>query len=309
MVPFSEHSDWIFEHSTPNEIHDLHSPLTLPTWNEQGSAASSPGVQNILQWLWHQNDTAGWSGASGGGLSTSALALLHPGSGSTSSSVDPAATEAPTLTVASNALTVTEGGSVALPISVTPAVQGDPTAVTIKGLTNYETITDNLDHQVFSGSTVILSAAEVNSGLTLASSYSGPGHPVNTLSATATEIIDHHAVTSAPGTIVVTDPPATSGSTGTGSSGNALTLQVSGDNLNGTDPLIEVFVDGHQVGNSTYTITADHASGQTQTITINSNFDPTVAHQVQIKFINDSWDGTAWWTNGTAPDGHDVNVY
>src|SRR5262249_21775417 len=36
---------------------------------------------------------------------------------------------------------------------------------------------------------------------------------------------------------------------------------------------------------------------------IAGNFDPTVAHQVQVKFINDNWDGT-----GTT-DGHDVNVY
>jgi parallel beta-helix repeat protein len=82
---------------------------------------------------------------------------------------------------------------------------------------------------------------------------------------------------------------------------------VSGDQYNG-DPQIEVFVDGQQVG-GTYTVTADHASGQTQTITITGNFDPTVAHQVQVEFVNDAWDGTSWWSNGSGADGHDRNVY
>jgi hypothetical protein len=119
---------------------------------------------------------------------------------------------------------------------------------------------------------------------------------------------------------VPADPPAISGGTSTGgtasggtttggtstggttTSGNPLTLVVTGDNMAGTDPQIEVFVDGQQVGNSTYTITADHALGQTQTITINGNFDPMAAHQVQIQFINDNWDGQLG-------DGHDINAY
>ncbi len=125
---------------------------------------------------------------------------------------------------------------------------------------------------------------------------------------------------------VPADPPATAGTgtsgtstSGTGTSGtttsgtttssgsNALTLQVSGDQYNG-DPQIEVFVDGQQIG-GTYTVTADHSSGQTQTITIAGNFNPTVAHQVQVEFVNDAWDGTPWWSEGISPDGHDRNVY
>src|SRR5581483_10045688 len=212
--------------------------------------------------------------------------------------------QAPSVTITSNALTVTEGGSIALPISVSPAAQGDPLAVVIKGLASYETLTDGFDHHVFSGDTVTLTGAEVASGLTLTSNYMGPGHPVTTLSVTAAELMDHHVLTSAPQTITVTDPPAASGS----STGNPLTLQVSGDNLNGADPQFQVLVDGHQVG-GTFTVTADHAAGQTQTVTINGNFDPLTAHQVQVQFINDGWDGTSWWTNGTPPDGHDVNLY
>jgi hypothetical protein len=171
-------------------------------------------------------------------------------------------------------------------------------------LKSYESITDALDGQTFTGKSVTLSAAEVNSGLFLASDYTGMGHPVNTLTMIATETIDHHILTSAPQSIVVTDPPADGASS---TSSNSLTLQVSGDEYNG-DPQIQVFVDGQQVG-GTYNITADHSSGQMQTIQIAGNFDPSVAHQVQVKFVNDAWDGTSWWSNGSGPDGHDLNVY
>jgi predicted xylan-binding protein with Ca-dependent carbohydrate-binding module/parallel beta helix pectate lyase-like protein len=297
------HSDWIFEHSTLHDHHDLQSSIPAPPSSESGWTPSGDGLLGLLKALWHQSDIPSGSGSSG--LATSQLALLHPSAQVSGSGPSP---QAPNLTIGSDALTVTEGGSIALPISVTPTTQGDPVAVTITGLASYETLTDGLDHHVFSGNTVVLTGAEVASGLTLTSNYMGPDHPVNTLSITASELIDHQVVTSAAQTIVVTDPPATSTSTATTSSGNPLTLQVSGDNLNGTDPQFQVFVDGQQVG-STYAVTADHTAGQTQTITINGNFDPLAAHQVQIKFINDGWDGTSWWTNGTGPDGHDVNLY
>jgi hypothetical protein len=80
-------------------------------------------------------------------------------------------------------------------------------SVTIGGLTSYETLTDNLDQTVFSGNSVTLSAAEVNSGLTLSSSYTGTGHPANNLTFSASDSTQSGAVTSAPQTIVVTDPP------------------------------------------------------------------------------------------------------
>jgi hypothetical protein len=80
-----------------------------------------------------------------------------------------------------------------------------------------------------------------------------------------------------------------------------LDLHVSGDMYKG-DPQIQVLVDGKQVG-GTYDITAHHSQGQTQEVTINGPFDSTMAHQVQITFVNDAWDGTA------AADGHDRNVY
>jgi hypothetical protein len=91
---------------------------------------------------------------------------------------------------------------------------GDNVSVTISGLPRYETITDNLDHKTFSGSSVTLTAAEVNSGLSLSSSYHGHGHPTATLTVTAHDATGT-PVTSAAQTITVKDPPATTTSSGT----------------------------------------------------------------------------------------------
>jgi hypothetical protein len=60
---------------------------------------------------------------------------------------------------------------------------------------------------------VTLSAAEVNSGLTLISHYRGSGHPVATLTVTATDSVGGQSATAAPQAITVTDPPATGSST------------------------------------------------------------------------------------------------
>ena len=117
--------------------------------------------------------------------------------------------ETPLLTLGSNALTVNAGGSVALPISVAPFDADDTVSVTISGLAGYETVTDNLDQTTFSGNSITLSAAEVNSGLALHSSYGGSDHPVNTLTITASNTRAGEVATSAPQSIVVTDPPAT----------------------------------------------------------------------------------------------------
>ncbi len=116
--------------------------------------------------------------------------------------------ETPTLTLGSTALTVNAGASVALPVSVAGFDVDDAVTVTIGGLTNYETITDTLDKKTFSGSSITLTAAEVNSGLSLQSSYVGTDHPVNTLTITASNTTAGESTTSAPQTITVTDPPA-----------------------------------------------------------------------------------------------------
>ncbi|MBN9581738.1 MAG: phosphoesterase [Afipia sp.] len=121
-------------------------------------------------------------------------------------SIGPAA-EAPTLTLGSSAITVNAGGSVPLPISVTATDADDTVSVTISGLTSYETVTDALDKTVFSGNSVTLTAAQINSGVSLQSTYGGTDHPVNTLTVTASNTTPDETAASAPQTIVVTDPP------------------------------------------------------------------------------------------------------
>jgi hypothetical protein len=114
------------------------------------------------------------------------------------------------LTIAESALTVDAGGSVALPIHVTPSTGGDDTTVTITGLMSYESLTDHLDGKTFTGASVMLTAAEVNSGLSLASNLDptlAAAQPVNTLSVTTSEAFGQHVLTSATQAIVVTDPP------------------------------------------------------------------------------------------------------
>jgi hypothetical protein len=299
------HSDWMFDHSLSHHLNtsaDPHSTTSTDTSQITQQTQTDPAV-SVAKALWHHTD-----GSTGGGALATQGSSGSPGSSNAGSS-----TASPALKITANALTVNAGGSVALPVSVSSSNSNSLTSVTISGLANYETVTDHLDGKTFTpdaNGSMTLSAAEVNSGLTLASSYTGTGQPTNTLTVTATETIGHHSLTSASQTIAVTDPPATTGSATSGaasSSGNTLSLQVSGDQYNG-DPQIEVFVDGQQIG-GTYTVTADHASGQTQTITITGNFDPTVAHQVQVQFVNDAWDGTNWSANGGNADGHDRNVY
>jgi hypothetical protein len=267
-------SDWLFEHPSAQPLDHL----VESHFGTSDVAAHWPtlnaSVSSVISTLLHHED-------------------LMSGTSSASAAQAAAKDILPLLTVGQSDITVNAGGSVALPIKA-----HDANSVTIAGLTSYESVTDTLDHKTFTGSSITLTAAEVNSGLSLASDYTGTGHPVNTLSVTASETIAGHTLTSAAQTIQVTDPPTSTSSSATT---NGLTLQVSGDNLHGTDPQIEVFVDGTQIG-GTFTITADHSSGQTQTINVGGNFDPTVAHQVQVKFINDAWDGQSG-------DGNDVNAY
>jgi beta-glucanase (GH16 family) len=119
---------------------------------------------------------------------------------------------APVLSVADHSLSVQGGGgTVDLGLSVRSSDPNDAVSVNIKGLPRYETITDNLDHQTFRGKDITLTAAEVDSGLTLHSYYSGSRHPVATLTATATakDPTTGAVATSAAQTITVTDPPAT----------------------------------------------------------------------------------------------------
>jgi hypothetical protein len=114
---------------------------------------------------------------------------------------------APMLAIANSSLFVVAGGSVPLSINVAGFDPDDSVRVTIAGLPSFETITDAVDTRIFAGSSVVLSAAEVNSGLTLHSSYTGSGQPVDTLTVTAANSEPGQFATSLPQTITVTDPP------------------------------------------------------------------------------------------------------
>jgi len=124
---------------------------------------------------------------------------------------------APVLTVADPSLSVNgRGGTVDLGVKVATTDPNDVVIVNIKGLPKYETITDNLDGQTFQGNNITLTAAQVDSGLVLQSNYRGGGHPVATLTLTATakDPVTSAITTSAPQTIIVTDPrPATATTT------------------------------------------------------------------------------------------------
>jgi hypothetical protein len=127
--------------------------------------------------------------------------------GSSSPPPPPPPPAAPTITLADTALTVERhGGTVAMGISETAPTGATDVTAKITGLPSYETIKDKLDGKTFSGSSITLSEAEVDSGLTLTSNYRGSGHPVATLTVTGSDLVGGVAATSAPQSIKVTDP-------------------------------------------------------------------------------------------------------
>jgi hypothetical protein len=127
--------------------------------------------------------------------------------------------EAPILTIANTALTVQAHGSVALGITATPVDSDDSVTVKIAGLPSYETITApkgyNVSKALQSNGTYTWTISETSSttgkpltGLTLASSYGGTGHPVATLTVVASNTTLLEAASSPAKTMTVTDPPA-----------------------------------------------------------------------------------------------------
>jgi beta-glucanase (GH16 family) len=113
----------------------------------------------------------------------------------------------PTLTVAHASLNVTGGGgTVALGINESAPSYASDVLLTIRGLPSYETISDHLG-DTFRGPSIQLTGAEVASGLTLTSSYTGNQHPVATLTLSARDTIRGSSYTAATQTITVTDPP------------------------------------------------------------------------------------------------------
>jgi Bacterial Ig domain/Protein of unknown function (DUF642) len=206
--------------------------LTVETVAVSGTAAegqtltakvtdNDPNATIGYQWQYENGST--WANIAGATASTFTVGVPQEGEilrviatavdGATTLSATSSATTAikaaaPVLTIAHNLLSVTAGGSVALGVSVTVPEAGDTVNVKIAGLPSYETITDALDHKVFSGNSATLTAAEVDSGLTLSSSYTGSGRPVATLTLSATNGANSAALTTASQTLTVTDPPS-----------------------------------------------------------------------------------------------------
>ncbi|TJV07441.1 MAG: glycoside hydrolase family 16 protein [Mesorhizobium sp.] len=116
---------------------------------------------------------------------------------------------APVLTIADSTLKVNGGGgTVDLGVEVTTTDPNDVVTVNITGLPRYETITDKLDGKTFRGGNITLTAAQVDSGLTLQSNYGGWDQPVATLKLTATakDPATGAVATASPQTMTITDP-------------------------------------------------------------------------------------------------------
>jgi probable HAF family extracellular repeat protein len=122
---------------------------------------------------------------------------------------------------APSSLPVPAGGSTSMGIVLKPVDSDDTISVSISGVPDFEQVTaagatPTVTHQNGKGggsSTYTFNAlpsADWNNGLILHSSFSGKGRPVNSLTVTASNSTTGETATSAPKTIAVTDPPATS---------------------------------------------------------------------------------------------------
>lgn len=145
--------------------------------------------------------------------------------GSTSGSTSTGGSDnAPTLTVADTSVTVTGGGGTTkLGIDLSAPDSASSASVTIKGLPRYETIVDGLGDS-FHGRSITMTAAQVESGLTLISNYTGTSHPVATLQVTANDTVAGVTYHSATQSITVDDPPPTSSSSSSQASNSQLAL-------------------------------------------------------------------------------------
>jgi hypothetical protein len=172
----------------------------LSTW---GASVPNPVFDYAYSWGVQDGDTA----LSEDPALQAIFAAHNAGSSSPPPPPPPPPPAAPTITLANTALTVERhGGTVAMGISETAPTGATDVTVNIAGLPSYETIKDKLDGETFSGSSVTLSEAEVESGLTLTSHYRGSGHPVATLTVTGSDLDGGVTETSAAQTIKVTDP-------------------------------------------------------------------------------------------------------
>ena len=87
-----------------------------------------------------------------------------------------------------------------------------------------------------------------------------------------------------------TPPPVPPTPVTPGKATDTLVLRLSEDAWQG-DAQCVITIDGKKIG-GTVTVTASHAKGQTQTVTLTGQWGPG-AHDVGVQFINDAWGGTA----------------
>ena len=86
--------------------------------------------------------------------------------------------EPPTLTITDHSLSLSAGGTIPLPISVSPYDADDTVTVKISGVPSFDTITAGDGHAVAKkGNSYTFTAADVQSGLTLHSSFDRQDHP------------------------------------------------------------------------------------------------------------------------------------
>jgi endoglucanase len=97
----------------------------------------------------------------------------------------------------------------------------------------------------------------------------------------------------------------TGGTGGTTSTTSGIVLHVAEDAWNG-DAQFLVFVDGNQVG-GTQTVTASHALGQVQDITLTGDFGTQGPGTVDVQFLNDAWGGSAAADRNLYVESIDVN--
>ncbi|SEG65408.1 carbohydrate-binding domain-containing protein [Bosea lathyri] len=123
--------------------------------------------------------------------------------------------------------------------------------------------------------------------------------------ATNGSIVFGHAVAGPPPQQPVTppSPPPESVPTAPSAPGGSasLSVKVSGDHYTGA-PQFQVFVDGAQIG-QTQTVEAVHVLGQWDTFDFDGAFAAGTPHQVEVRFVNDAWDGYG------GGEGHDRNLY
>jgi hypothetical protein len=173
------------------------SSLNDQRWGIYSTAVADP---NNASGFWLSNEYVSTAvtgpGGSPGSWNTVTAQVLVGGGAPVDQDTLP---EVPALTISNTSPTVQAGGSVALGITATPIDSDDQLSVTISGVPSYESITASagysVTNQLQSNGTYTWTVTESSSqtgtaltGLSLKSQYTGTGHPVATLTVTASNV-------------------------------------------------------------------------------------------------------------------------